>query len=627
MRRALRIANGGRSATAGGALLLGALALSSCPSLRTPALLQELNKPASPAGSGIARLEPSTRIARLAKGHMGDAYVYPIRVAAWLIAMGQSPNSLIDLVRCLENPPSFDPEACFGTFTDAVSKGVWGLPPAPATLEGLKDRGSEQAGAELDVERFVANARALAWSLASLEKLNGRGMLSEPDLAKGITAGAERAAQYIAGRSWRRNASRPSTAIVLSGGAANGAFTAGVVWRLMETIDSCRNAPSGGCPGAKIDLVAGTSTGALIGLLIDLYSTPGKQAAARNLLVNSYTCSVDSDLYCVNDEWDWALIEDLKGLVRFDGIRRKIRTQVPWEVARNDTEMVAVSVDFESGDINAHSDQDPEDRGGSAAWVDGVLASIVEPVFAEPVPALARDGAREPGTYLDGGVRSGLPLLEAVRRGAERVLVLSTSRLEPDRTAAPRNAIQILLRTLDLLSGQPLIGELQLGELAALERRMLEYNVCVDRLRPLSAHSKSDVTEFCERRAGFHSPPQGVQGAALGWMGPAQMRQVASSWRTAWIFRPEQEVETAVGYSFDPKVMRKLFELGAATFQQRCPEVLDLLMIGGEIARETCRVPPDEVVRRAQGIYRPLDVCSARQSAVRTCGAREAWER
>jgi hypothetical protein len=235
------------------------------------------------------------------------------------------------------------------------------------------------------------------------------------------------------------------------------------------------------------------------------------------------------------------------------------------------------------------------------------------------VTSLSKDGTSIRGTYLDGGVRSGLPLLEAVKRGAERVLVLSTSRIEPDRIAEPGNAIKILMRTIDLLSGQPRIGEVQLGELAAVERRMLEYNVCSERLGSLPSESKPDVTQFCERRSGFFPAPLGVQAAAVGWIGPAHFRQVASSWQTTWVFRPEEEVEIASGYAFDPKVMRKLFELGAVTFQKRCHEILDLLMVGGKVARDACELSPDEVVNRAKEIYLPIEQCTAGKPEVRIC--------
>lgn len=612
--------------------ILAAAVLAGCGALRTPALLEQLNGTSAPE-PGAPRVKLATRVARLAKGHMADAYVDPRRVGGWLRAAGGAPAPLLALVRCLAGEGSFDPAPCYADFMAQAASGAFGLPRPPASLDAIRSRESPEAGAELDAERFLANARALAASLATLEKLAGRGRLPEADLSEGLAEGTRRAAEYVERRSWHRSVQRPTTALVMSGGAANGAFSAGVVWRLMEVLSSCRAAPAGGCPGAGIDLVAGTSTGTLIGLTVDLHSTAGHEAQGRDLLVQSYTCSVNSDLYCVNDEWDWALAGSLKGLVRFDGVKAKIESQVPAEVAANQTEMVAVSVDFETGDLRAQSDQDPEDRGPDAARVDAALASIVEPVLAEPVAELARDGAGQRGTFLDGGVRSGLPLLEAVSRGAERVLVLSTSRIDPDPVAPPRNALKILMRTIDLLSGQPRISEVQLGELAAAQRRMLEYTACQERLRPLTAEPRkpgkpapgprtppqAEVESFCQRSERFHPPPVGVEAAAPGWMGPAFLPQVASSWRTTWIFRPEEEVATAEGYAFDPAVMRRLFELGAVTFQRRCREILDLLAIGGPVARGACAASEDEVTGRARALYQPIDRCTQGKPEMRKC--------
>lgn len=611
--------------------ILATALLAACSALRTPALLEELNGTSAPTGAPRAPL--ATRISRLAKSHLADAYIHPERVAGWLRVAGETPAPLLKLVRCLNGEGLFDPGPCYADFMAQAAAGAFGLPRPPASLDAIKNRESVEAGAELDAERFLANARALAASLATLEQLAGRGRLPEADLAQGLAEGTRRAAEYIAQRRWHRSVARPTTAIVMSGGAANGAFSAGVIWRLMEVLSACRGASAGGCPGAKIDLVAGTSTGTLIGLTVDLYSTPGHEPQGRDLLVHSYTCSVDSDLYCVNDEWDWTLVGSLKGLVRFDGVKAKIESQVPPEISANDTEMVAVSVDFETGDLYAQSDQDPEDRGPAAGRVNAMLASIVEPVLAEPVTELTRDGASRRGTFLDGGVRSGLPLLEAAYRGAERVLVLSTSRIDPDPMPPPRNAVKILMRTIDLLSGQPRISEVQLAELAAAQRRMVEYTVCQERLRPLGAEPKRarkappgprvspqvEVESFCRRSERFHPPPVGVEAAAPGWMGPAFLPQVASSWRTSWVFRPEEEVETAEGYSFNPRVMRRLFELGAATFQRRCPEILDLLAIGGPVARGACRASADEVTARARAIYRPIEECTQGKPEIRTC--------
>lgn len=601
------------------ALLMVVLTAGSGCILRTPTLMRVLNGSGSSGTTLPPRPKLATRIARLSKAHLSDAYIDPTSTGRWMRTMGSSPAPLTTLVRCLAD--GGDPQHCYGTFTDSEAPAAWGLPAVPA-IEPLKDPRTPEAGKELDAERFLANARALGSSLAMLEKLVGAGPLPDATLREGVEEGARRAADYVTARSWHRSVVSPSTSIVMSGGAANGAFSAGVVWRLMEVLESCRADTSNrGCSGAKVDLVVGTSTGALIGLVIDLHSTPGHEVAARDLLVHSYTCSVDSNLYCVNDRWDWSLWRDLQGLARFDGVRKKIEEEVPPEVSTNGTEMVAVSVDFDSGDVYAQSDQDPEDRGTHAQRVDGVLASIVEPVLAEPIHELTRDGQPIKGTFLDGGVRSGLPLLEAVHRGAERVLVLATSRIDPDTIEPPRHALGIIGRTVDLLVDQPRVDEVQLGELSGLERRWLEYNVCSEnRLKELANDFGTDVNNFC-RHVKFFST-EGPEGASTGWMGPAHFDQVASSWKTAWVFRPEEKVETLGGYSFDPEKMRKLFELGVRTFQNRCEEILDVLWIHGSVAQSSCDESPDAVVKRVQGQYQDLAECRKDQHVIKKCRKR-----
>ena len=595
--------------------LVGQPGCSALSAMRTKGALSQLNGTASPPDPSL-QVPLATRIARLAKSHLADAYVDPQRVAGWMAALGDEPGPLTNLVACLATAPADEIPSCY----DGLAPDLAGmLPKPPSTMDVLKTRTSPEAEVELDVERFTANTRALGSTLAALQQLIGRGDLPPDDVRRGIADGTHRAAAYITSRQWHRSVTRPSTAIVLSGGAANGAFSAGLLWRLLDVLQSCHEASTGGCAGAHVDLAVGTSTGALISLVVDMANTPGYETQARDLLVDAYTCSVNARLYCVNNAWTTSLATgDLRGMARFDGIRKMIKASVPQAVASNPTERVAVSVDFQSGDIYSQSDQDPEDASDWDHQVDSVLASIVEPIMAEPIPELSRDGHPVQGAFLDGGVRSGLPLLEAVRRGAERVLIVNTSGIEPTRRGPPKNAFKILTRTIELMSGQPRPGELQQGELAAVERRWIEYNVCIDRLGPLAATAKADVTSFCERREGFYPRAEGMQTAPALFAGPAYFRQVASSWHTSWVFRPEENVQTAEAYAFDPAVMRGLFELGARTFQHRCGEILDLLGIDGQVARESCNLDDDAVTQRARATYKPIATCGT-VSELRSC--------
>jgi predicted acylesterase/phospholipase RssA len=609
-------------------IVLGWLTLS-CSALRTPALLERVNAPPTEKPPPPVPLEE--RIARMTYAHLADSYVDPPTVATWLRAVGQHPEAVVVLHDCLVG----DSEAA-GTnepslthcYSDFPARGVshayapWGLPAAPRKIDPDKD--PQTARTELDVERLVANGRALGSTLATLSLI--RGEHAPPGaLTSGIGRGAETAARYIEARRWHRDLKRHSTAIVMSGGAANGAFSAGFVWRLMEVLALCRGASAAGCPDARIDLAVGTSAGALIGAVLDEWANPERATVAQDLLLDSYTCKVESDLYCVNDEWDWKLAEDLRGVVRFDRVEELIRKNLTRAATQNPMEFVAVSVDLETGDIHAESDQDPQDegpQGGSTGpserQVGNVMASIVEPVVAVPVDGLAGVASRVPGTFSDGGLRSNIALLEAVRRGAERVLVLGTGQMDPGPIRRPKNAVDILLRAIDLATSQVPISEVQLGELAAVARRLTEYNVCLERF-PGAADQ-----DYCTRRSPRFFPekvpPTGPEAAVSSFIGPQGFAQVSSSWRTAWVFRPEKEdLATLQFYAFRPEVMRPLFLEGVRTFQRRCFEVLRLLGVEGQVAQGQCALDAEQAVASAEHHFKPELACTADKPRMRTC--------
>ncbi|MFL5354905.1 patatin-like phospholipase family protein [Archangium sp.] len=603
---------------------LMALLVCSCHFAKTDFILETLNKPSPPAKPGqTPEISVAERVGRLTRDHLSDAYLEPATVAGWMSELGKAPGPLVALVGCLSNAAGTDTGTCFNPFVgDAVTAPQWGVPEAP----GLVDPAAPQV-AEVDAERFLANVMSIGPSLAALQQAVGR-PLTQEELAKGIQEGSEAAAQYIHARRWHRELQRPSTALVLSGGAANGAFTAGALWRLLGILQQCRGkAPPEGCGDARIDLVAGSSTGTLVGTLIDLFHTPGQEQNARELLVSNYTCTVESDLYCVNSTWDWKLAEDVRGLVRFDRLQGKLKAAVTPGMLTNGTELVAVSVEYASGDVYAISDQDPADFSRSATeservegLIQAIMASIVEPVLSEPIDWVPSKDGRARGTFVDGGVRSGLPLLQAVQRGAERVLVISTAGIEPVRVANPPHAFGMLTRTLDLFVAQPRVAEVQQGELAAVSRRFTEYNLCTERLAFTVREPKDEkarrsaVTNFCARQGpGFTPPrPSGFQAAASMWMGPARFEQVASSWRSSWMYLPEASLETAQGYAFTPKVMRPLFLQGVRTFQERCPEILRLFEIQGSLASQECKRPPEELAREAQASFADEKQCTGK---------------
>jgi broad specificity phosphatase PhoE len=205
------------------------------------------------------------------------------------------------------------------------------------------------------------------------------------------------------------------------------------------------------------------------------------------------------------------------------------------------------------------------------------------------------------------------------RKSAERVLIVSTGGLQAEAATPPPHAVSTLMRTIDLFVAQPRVGEVQQGELAAIGRRFAEFNVCEERLADVG--NTGNIGPFCRRTGPGFVPkePVALQAATSMWLGAARFDQVASSWRSAWMFRPESTLQTASGYSFSPAVMRPLFQDGVRTFQQRCTEVLRLFEIRGDIAKRECEKSANDAVAEAVAQFAPAGACTNGKPEQREC--------
>jgi predicted acylesterase/phospholipase RssA len=641
------------------AVLLAAALLAAGCFLRTPYLLEAANKPPKPGIQPPGR-DMVDRIGRIVRTHLVDGYVDPERVGRWLDAMSQNPEPLLNVVAWLGGEPRGDPDSVYGRFNLEVSPplilsrgddlaakeaSAWEISPPllsikdgivglGALAEPLEEKNEQIVGLELDAERFVANARGIPSSLLVLQDLAGSEPLPEAVLREGIRRGAALTKAYLQARCWHRRVGHPATAIVMSGGAANGAFTAGFVWRLTDVLQTCRLASGDqGCPDAGIDLAIGTSTGSLIGVMLDIFSTPGQEQQGRDLLLSNYTCVTAADVYCVNDVWVWRLLQNTRGLVQFDGLRNKLRQMLTEAERENAMELVTMTVDYQTGDLLAESDQDPVDGQSKDDRINAVLASSVEPVMADPIERPPR-----PGTFIDGGVRSGTPAMEAVRRGAERVLVIKSASLDSDVQPRQPHALKMLARTIELFVDQVGASEIQQATLFATARRLGEYNLCEYRLQLAGKtnsknpdqrtveEARKERERFCRRESLARSMARRIaedraaRNALLGpvpaWTGPDYFGLVAHSFRSAWVARPEG-AESASGYGVDPALMRRLFARGIATFQMRCQEVLQLLDIPMAVRETQCA---DNAGNAAYERARAeMDQCSPKAGGVKPC--------
>jgi predicted acylesterase/phospholipase RssA len=548
-----------------------------------------------------ARASGKERVARLARSHLADSYFDPGKVKTWLTYAEKNVTPIVQLRGCLLQPDTVPRDCAEAYLTSVTSQpAIWGMPEASMTPD------------EADVDRLAANALALGSSLAQLQRLLPTEPLSDGELRDGLVMGIERASAYIGKRLWKRDAARPVTAMVLSGGAANGAFSAGFVWRVLDIDSRCRATT---CRNQRVDLVVGASAGSLVGAAVDLYYTKGLEKLGRQLIVDKFTCSSNATLYCVQNEWDWHLAEHLKGIVRFDGLRKTLSEYIQPAMLTNPLELVGVSVDLDSGDIHAESDQDPEDPIDVGGRIDGIVASASEPFVAMPVASIGSGKGGVRGTFVDGGLRSILPATEAVRRGAERVLVLSNSALDQEPIQPPEHALGVALRSLDIVISQSTVGEVQQADLLAASRRMNEYSLCRLRLttaaKPDGSRAFADDTaieQSCRRRD--RRVPVEAKAVEVGWWGSAYVPgEIQQMWRTAWVFRPEQGVPAASWYSFRPSQMRLLFKQGVDVFNRRCGEILDLLGYGKNVSAAECPEDPKAVDARLEKEMKPIEQC------------------
>ncbi len=515
-------------------------------------------------------------------------------------------------------PATLPPGACSGESPSPAPPGAWrvSLIASPSAIPAM-----------VDAERFVANLESVPPSLVTLRNIADPTPCDD-EIRAGVIEGLAHAKRYITQRHWARTLDRPRTALVLSGGGGTGAFQAGFVNRLLGVLQACNSGPGNNCNGASVDLVVGTSTGSLVGFLVDMFSNPDPklQNRARSLLREEYTCSVENDLYCQVSAPITRIATNVPGLVQFDGIESLLAKNWSPELTSNATELVTMTVDYESGDLFAESDQDPDDAMTPQGRVESVLASIVEPLMAYPVRAIHRaNGVVVKGTFIDGGIRSGLPVLEAMRRGAERVVAISTASIDPDPINRPSDVVSIVLRTIDLLVDQPRVGEVQQADLAATARRMSEYNLCRRRYQVRALEGASvladevEIENFC-RRTNLPSTRPHTQGAAGGWLTPGTLAQIATSWQSAWVFRPEKPIQGMSGYSFDPIGMRKLYLEGVDAFQARCREILDLFGIPEDVSAKECSRTNKDVEEEERKLFSDEAACEAKTTLPRrTC--------
>lgn len=417
----------------------------------------------------------------------------------------------------------------------------------------------------------------------------------------GAAQALREAAAYVRGRRWQRELVRPVTGLVVKGGASTGVYSAGVVWVALGLVHRCMQDPDcrGGRDDLRFTLLSGTSTGALISTAADIFnrgSVERDRSGDLDNLARWFTCKTVDELYCVQSSSVLDLADSQQGIVRFDGIEDLLAQNVSCELLRNRSELLSNTVDFRSGVLYAFSDQDPAEMQTPRHVIDGVLASAVLPFIANPVEFLPRThgpGAPdlpitrggEPATFLDGGIRSELPVLPLARRGAERVLVVSSAASALGASGRLENALEIVARYIDVSTGGVTESELGHAQRWIESVRLSEIDLCEERaLTVCDAADGCDVAALCEGRWDAVCEPASestLQETASAAESVRERRadRIESLWRMTAFYRDEVETEASHGYAFGRRIHRSLFRAGADAARVRCLEIARVIGI------------------------------------------------
>lgn len=287
---------------------------------------------------------------------------------------------------------------------------------------------------------------------------------------------------------------RKKTAIVLSGGAARGAYEAGVLAYLRDGLVKDTGVE------AKIDILCGSSVGAInacvVAATMDQPRNQGAIVAGRwsslniDEVVPLKTLDVLRFTRSIVGSAPAGATHSYGGMLDPAPLEKVVLNTVPWSmiqrnIAEGRLDALAVSATHVSSGhtmvfVERHEQGLP--NWGSDPFVHGhltrirpqhALASAAIPII---FPAVSIDGHY----YCDGGLRLNTPIAPALRLGAERLLVISL-RHRPPSVDRPRVSIPPPMRGLGPPSSFHLAGKV----INALWLDHIDYDV--DRLRHTNA--------------------------------------------------------------------------------------------------------------------------------------------
>jgi NTE family protein len=322
-------------------------------------------------------------------------------------------------------------------------------------------------------------------------------------------------------------------ALVISGGGSRGAFAVGALKYLVGEL------------GLEFDVLAGTSTGALI---VPLLAAMGKSALPA--LEKEYTSVTKGDVLGGSPWWRAPTMQP--SFYDTDPLRKRIDRHITAQVFAALTvstrQMAITTVNIHDGGL-VYYQTGPEIRmedrmvrvGSREQLVDAVLASASIPVFMPPVPV--SEGAERPADgHVDGGVREYAPIEVAIDAGATEICCLILAPAMDRRKPYGKrfgNVLDVAERAVDLLSEEVGASDVKLSTLYT--NAMVYLNAV--RAKLLAAGVDAAVVDAALAQPGVLNPFADKRAVSLR------------------IIRPEHPLPGDT-LSFDPAVMKANLDYG-----------------------------------------------------------------
>jgi predicted acylesterase/phospholipase RssA len=595
------------------------LAVGAAGCLRTSVLVQKFNEGAIETGGGDPQRDPKTlpgetaqrRIEQeLIDGYFGqqqqgeavprvvgwfqrDSHAtgwFSANVRRWLCGHGKKAHVDCDAPQA---PVAEDNQA--QTAQRDLSQRVEELAPFPPEAAAPVCVGDTRQPAPLAA--FVDHVRyrvAVSRAVEAAAALVDEGQISLAQIDTAARSAFANSATYLARRKWRRGFEQHTAGLVVKGGASTGIFSAGAVWVALNVAHQCQR--DGECSAwlaqhhvrPQFELMSGTSTGAMVVTAADVFYAAGCDEERQDrleLFEKWFVCSPARNLYCtVDGSVSDLLMGDQLSLLEFDGLRKLLLDAVSPATIDNGSEVLLNAVDLRTGRLQTFSDQ--EGLKTPAEVASAALASAALPLIVAPEDGLpGSPKSKGKFAYLDGGVRSELPIAAAVRRGAERLLIVSSGPSVMGEAAERKNGLDIAVRYIDVSTGGVLESEIDWAPRLAQGRRLAEFTECQAELKDSETTCPAgscDSQKLCSgdwdkvcHAAHAAAPPADSPSVLEATRNAEDL--LAPLWQATSIYRDDRRVPGLTGYLFRRADQRKLFLAGAEEARQRCFEIAKVL--------------------------------------------------